>query len=98
MNTPWGASQAITDIGGGILFVTTASHGGYYVPPAFNRLVPIAWRDASFNAQGRFGWYEEDCDWCLVALTFPTTFPVPAAAHARHMFDAMIAPKIVEAG
>jgi hypothetical protein len=94
MRTPWGSSQSVTDIGAGILCVSTAGHGGYYVPPKLNSLVPITWRDASFNAQARFGWYEEDCDWSMVALTFPTTFPAAAAAMARQTFDHWIAPKL----
>jgi hypothetical protein len=94
MNTPWGKSDSVTELGAGIQFVTTAGHGGYYVPPALNSLVPMAWRDASFNAQGRFGWYEEDCDWSMVALTFPTIFPPAAIDAAKRMYAAYIAPKL----
>jgi hypothetical protein len=85
-NTPWGAPQSIDDIGEGVCFVATASHGGYFVPPAINEKIPAAWRAISFNGQGAAGWYEEDCDWCMVALTFPSLFPAKALADARKTF------------
>ena len=93
-SSPWGKPDFVKDIGAGILRIDTPSHGGYFIPPQLNALVPAAWRMASFNQQGRRGWYEEDCDWALVALTFPTTFPAHAAEHARRTFDAIHAPKI----
>ena len=93
-STPWGKPDSVQDIGGGIMRVDTPSHGGYFVPAALNKMVPAAWRAVSFNGQGRQGWYEEDCDWALVALTFPARFPAHAAEHARRMFAAIHAPKI----
>jgi len=95
LDTPWGPAESVQDIGAGILHVTTASHGGYFVPRELNALIPLAWRTHTFVARGMIGWYEEDCDWCLVALAFPTTFPPPHAADAaKRMFDATIAKKI----
>lgn len=94
IQTPWGPAQDVTDIGAGILRVDTASHGGYYVPPTLNALIPASWRAASFNGRGMDGWYEEDCDWSMVALAFPTTFPDDAAGAALLMFDRQIRPKI----
>lgn len=72
LETPWGPAEHTKDIGGGILRVDTPSHGGYFVPPALNVLVPSIWRESSFNKQAMNGWYEEGCDWFMVALTFPT--------------------------
>jgi hypothetical protein len=94
MQTPWGKADRIETLPGGVLWVSTASHGGYYVPPALLPMVPEAWRKVSFNGQGKAGWFEEDCDWCLVALTFPTVFPSHAADAARKTFDCFIASKI----
>lgn len=93
-NTPWGRTETVTDIGAGILHVTTASHGGYFVPRNLNILIPLPWRTHTFAARGMMGWYEEDCDWCCVALAFPTTFPAHAAEAARRMFNATIAKKL----
>ena len=97
MSTPWGPAQTTEDIGRGIVSVTTASHGGLRVPPELNRSIPLAWREASFNGRGKSGWYEEDCDWCMVALTFPTCFTTPQLIAAQRTFDAWIAPKLVKA-
>jgi hypothetical protein len=71
MNTPWGPSQGIEKVSEGILCVTTEGHGGYKVHPNVNHLVPAKWR-----LGGKFeGWYEEDCGWAPLALTFPRFFP-----------------------
>lgn len=89
LETPWGPAEHTKDIGGGILRVDTPSHGGYFVPPALNVLVPSIWRESSFNKQAMNGWYEEDCDWFMVALTFPMQFPKQAtqpAEQARKWF------------
>jgi hypothetical protein len=74
MTTPWGRSQAIEKVGEGIQFVSTASHGGYVLDAERNAKIPYAWRKASFNENGLRGFYEEDCDWTMVALTFPEYF------------------------
>jgi hypothetical protein len=33
--------------------------------------MPQDWVARSFNDKGRFGWFEEDIDWAMVALAFP---------------------------
>ena len=85
--TPWGPAVTVNEIALGIMFVETASHGGYFLNPERNAKVPEAWRQASFNRKGLAGWYEEDCDWCLVALTFPEFFPEGADRAARATFN-----------
>ena len=73
IETPWGAVQTSKHVAPGIIRYDTASHGGYYVapemvmtmPPPLRNIVPFAGK----------GWYEEDCDWCIVVLAFPTLFP-----------------------
>ncbi len=80
MNTPWGRADYVREIGNGILSVSTPSHGGYYVPPAMVARMPEAAR-ATFC--GVSGWFEEDCDWALVAMSFPELFPPEAVGHAR---------------
>lgn len=96
--TPWGAPDTVEPIGtNGIAFVSTSSHGGFYVPPALNARVPAEHRVISFNRQGEAGWYEEDCDACLVVLAFPSLFDADAVARAREAFDHWFAPKIARA-
>lgn len=67
MNTPWGAAQTVDTLGPGVRQVTTAGHGGIHLGADRNALVHAAWRDAK-------GWYEEDCEWAIVAVTFPNLF------------------------
>ena len=86
MHTPWGQSDSIDKIADGICFVTTPRHGGFKLDAAQNEQVPLAWRKASFNGQGLKGWYEEDCDWVFVALTFPQFFSPGELASARAAF------------
>ncbi len=70
-NTPWGHADHVKDIGAGILAVTTPSHGGYFVPPELYAQMPP---DLRHNPYGKGTWFEEDCEWSLVALAFPQYF------------------------
>jgi len=74
MNTPWGPSQSHKYIAPGIIAVSTASHGGYYIWPHTLTKMPEALR-AIRSPYAPEGWYEEDCDWVIVALAFPEHFP-----------------------
>lgn len=68
MQTPWGTAQTEHKLADGVTVVTTASHGGIKLDAAHNRKVHPAWRQPG-------GWYEEDCDWAIVGVTFPNLFP-----------------------
>jgi hypothetical protein len=95
--TPWGLaapSEVETIEEDGVYFVSTASHGGYYVTPDAIDAIPGDWREATFNRQGCNGWFEEDCDWAIVALTFPRLFGPQALDSARDIFERWIAPKL----
>ena len=89
MNTPWGLSQTTERVGEGIVCVITASHGGYVLNAEQNAKIPYAWRKASFNENGLRGFYEEDCDWSMVALTFPEYFShcKDAISEAKRIFE-----------
>lgn len=66
-NTPWGGSQGATVYADGIVSHTTASHGGFHLSAERNAEVhPL------LRSEG--GWYEEDCAWAIVAITFPALF------------------------
>lgn len=80
--TPWGIADADSTIhvAPGITFYTTSSHGGYHLSPERIAEMPQPLRD--INPFAGPGWYEEDADWSLVALSFPQHFPdhaIPAA-------------------
>lgn len=79
--TPWGPAQSEKTIAPGITSYTTAGHGGIHLtmervqamPAALRAITPYAHNERDpLNECGR--WYEEDCDWALVALAFPEHF------------------------
>jgi hypothetical protein len=85
MRTPWGASQTIEPLIEGMVFVSTASHGGLKLE---------VWRNARMPRYLRRpgGWYEEDCEWCLPALVFqdeilagPDTFLARGVRQGTHV-------------
>ena len=94
MRTPWGESQHIEVKEPGLYFVSTSSHGGFKVETPLLDKIPADWRRASFNGQGIGGWFEEDCDWSLVALTFPQHFTAGDLEAAQSTFDHYIRPKL----
>jgi hypothetical protein len=63
-STPWGGSQMATIYVEGIVSHSTSGHGGFHLSSDRNLLVHASVRSAG-------GWYEEDCEWAIVALTFP---------------------------
>lgn len=65
--TPRGTAQISTVYGEGVVFHSTASHGGFQLDEERNALVHPAYRNAD-------GWYEEDSQWAKVAATFPLFF------------------------
>lgn len=69
MKTPWGESQTVEQIAEGIMQVTTARHGGIKLDRKRNAQVPAYMRRPG-------GWYEEDCEWSIVGVTFPEFFQV----------------------
>lgn len=74
--TPWGTPDTITETAPGITLYTTPSHGGYHLSPARIASMPQCLRE--FQPWAGPGWYEEDCDWSIVALAFPQFFPADA--------------------
>jgi len=66
-NTPWGPSQGATVYAEGVVFHSTAGHGGFLLSPERNSKVHPALRVTG-------GAYEEDEVWAIVAFTFPHLF------------------------
>ncbi len=66
-SSPWGPIQSVEPILPGIVMVSTASHGGWWLSEERNRQVPAAWRQTDFVMRQ---WFEEDCCWALAAITF----------------------------
>lgn len=74
--TPWGQSQSSEIYADGVIFHSTASHGGFKLDRARNALMPAALRVLG-------GWYEEDAEWSKVATGFPNLFTAYERRHAE---------------
>lgn len=88
--TPWGPAASIERLAPGIVAVTTASHGGFWLSPQRTRLMPPALMatggvGAPYEGAGGSSWWEEDCAVALVVLAFPEVFPPEQADPAREM-------------
>ncbi len=94
--TPWGHADIIHPVADGVVFVSTPSHGGYWLSDDRLAKIPNHWRLARYRPSSDSPWFEEDCDWVLVALTFPGLFPAEAAEPAKRTFDATHAPKLAK--
>ena len=70
--TPWGEPHEAKSIAPGIVWYSTASHGGYWVSQERWKEMPEPY--GSVPTFAGENWYEEDCDWCLVYLSFPEVF------------------------
>lgn len=66
-STPWGPFQGATVYADGVVFHSTAGHGGFLLSPDRNRKVHPSIRVAG-------GAYEEDEAWAIVAFSFPHLF------------------------
>jgi hypothetical protein len=65
--TPWGYADQVEEVSEGILKVSTPSHGGFKLDRIRNSQVPSALRNKG-------GWYEEDCEYAKVIVSFPRVF------------------------
>jgi hypothetical protein len=63
--SPWGTIQHIEPLADGVVFVSTASHGGAWLSEEAQARMPAAIKPM----HGR-RWYEEDCETCAVLLIF----------------------------
>lgn len=61
-STPWGPALLVKLIAPGIFFISTATHGGYYLAPEINDTVMPEIKQMTFEEQGFQGFYEEDED------------------------------------
>ena len=84
-HTPWGAAHHATKLGRGIVCVSTASHGGLFVPAELLDQIPADRRADAKRWSGSEQWYEEDCCACYVIVAFPDLFGAGEVANAKHM-------------
>lgn len=74
--SPWGQPDANYQVFSGVWSISTPRHGGFYVSAERRKHMPAEWLALSFNGQAAQGWFEEDIDWCMVALAFPEEWKV----------------------
>jgi hypothetical protein len=67
VSTPWGGSQMAVIYAEGVVAHMTAGHGGFHLSSDRNaRVHPLMRKEVP--------WYEEDCKWAIVAISFPELF------------------------
>ena len=86
--SPWGLIDYSKPVANGVWFVSTPGHGGYKLDAIRNRQVHSDLRQPG-------GWYEEDCEWATVCLTFPDLF-TPALVDIARGYAARWTPKAIE--
>lgn len=74
VSTPWGMADHVEEMGQGVLWVDTPSHGGIYVPDALLDRIPQEWRDRARKWSGSPNWYEEDCEWASAVVSLRHLF------------------------
>jgi len=89
-HTPWGPAETVKELAPGVFEIETQSHGGFWLDPKRNKLVPERSRAATFNGRGGSGWYEEDCDWAFVAVALPNLFSPRELSLAAEMASAIL--------
>jgi hypothetical protein len=78
-HTPWGTPQDITTLERGIFRVETSGHGGYFAPADVMKDWPLDLRTA--HTYGGVGWFEEDCDWAILAMAEPDLLNADGTRH-----------------
>ena len=75
-DSPWGTVDRATPIAEGIVFVSTPSHGGFWLSPArLAEIVKISPRNHKTFGDYAACWYEEDCEASKVVNAFGHLFP-----------------------
>jgi hypothetical protein len=79
--TPWGVAQQVDEPTPGLVFVSTASHGGVWLDDG-----RLAHMRPALRAPSRFypldmgpAWFEEDCEILRVVVAYPEAFKTPYA-------------------
>ena len=70
MDTPWGRVQESTEMADGVWFVSTSTHGGFWLSDDAQQIVRGRVGSSFVNFLATDEWWEEDCDACIVAIVF----------------------------
>ena len=77
-STPWGKPDSCKEIADGIILLTTASHGGFWISSERRKEMHPALRNHD-------GWYEEDEECSKVVLAFPQFFSTEEHTEALYI-------------
>jgi hypothetical protein len=78
-SSPWGKIQHCEAIIEGIVFVSTAGHGGLKLDRKRNAAIPAYLRRPG-------GWYEEDCEYAIPLCVFASEFSEAKVEAAKQTF------------
>jgi hypothetical protein len=73
LHTPWGKADYGVELLPGVMQVSTPSHGGFYLSLQRRAALPLLIQEVPTFC-GEPCWFEEDCDWALVAIGYPALF------------------------
>ena len=90
-HTPWGYADTVTEIAPGITLYTTPGHGGYHVSAERYKAMPAQYRACSFTKDQ---WFEEDCSWCAVVLSWPGLFAPEMVDAAKVCYEVVYARRV----
>ncbi len=82
MSSPWGTIQDVEVIADGIVYVSTASHGGIWVASELLHRIKEEMQDYAAYWSGSSQWFEEDCAAQCVVVSFPEHFPAEQVERA----------------
>lgn len=77
--SPWGEPDHVSKRYPGIFEIGTASHGGFKLSVNMNNRIPMLFRNPG-------GFYEEDCEWSIVAIYHPQAFTLDEIKKAIEVF------------
>ena len=80
-HTPWGYADGHKRVAAGVWTVSTPGHGGYWLSTERLLMMPTELRECG-TWTGERNWFEEDCDWSIVACSFPDLFDAYSLFHA----------------
>ena len=78
LHSPWGVIDNSYTVAPGITSVSTPSHGGLLLSQERQAAMPDAMKQGLFYQER---WYEEDCEWAKVFVTFADEIKAYALAH-----------------
>lgn len=85
-STPWGTSQGSKQLAPGIVFYSTAGHGGIHLSAGLQARFEALFPDFKPFAGGP--WYEEDCDCNAIVIAFPENFSDDRLTYAVDIIEA----------